>query len=75
MLKLLVLVALVLAVLYFFTWLGRRPPGDWRRDGEDDGPVIPTGRIGLDDDNRPPVTPAPEDELEDAGAGNKRRDT
>lgn len=74
MLKLLVLVALILAVLYFFTWLGRRRPGDWRRDGDEDGPVIPTGRIGLDDDRRPPVTPAPEDELEDAGAGKRRQD-
>jgi hypothetical protein len=74
MLKVLVFVALVLAVLYFFTWANRRPPGDWRRDGEDDGPLTPTGRIGLDDDTRPPSAPAPEDELEDAGTGNRRRD-
>jgi hypothetical protein len=69
MLKLLVLVALVLAVLYIFSLRGRRPPGDWRRDDDDDGPVVPTGRIGLDDQNRPSAPPPPDDTLEETGAG------
>ncbi len=44
MLKLLVFVALVLAILYFFSWRNRRPPGDWRRD--DDGGNRPDGPPG-----------------------------
>lgn len=50
MLKLLVLAALLLAVIYFFNWVNRRPPGDWRRDDDDtgDGPDGPPGRrLGL----------------------------
>ena len=74
MLKLLVLLALVLAVVYFFTWLGRRRPGDWGRDEDGDGPVIPTGRIGLEDDRRPPPAPRPKGDLEDAGEDRRRRD-
>lgn len=55
MLKLLVLAALVLAVIYFFNWVNRRPPGDWRRgdDDEDDGPGGPPSRhLGLEPDDR-----------------------
>lgn len=72
MLKLLVLAALLLAVIYFFSWVNRRPPGDWRRDEDDEGPLTPTGRIGLDDDRRPPAEPSPEDQLEDAGTDTRR---
>lgn len=69
MLKLLVFLALVLAILYFFSWRNRRPPGDWRRDDDDDGPVRPEGRIGMDDDQRPWAPPAPDKTPEDTGAG------
>lgn len=72
MFKFLVFVALVLAVLYFFRWANRRPPGDWDRDDEDEGPRHPSGQIGLDDDRRPASPPVPDDRLEDAAAG--RRD-
>lgn len=50
MLKILVFLLLVAAVLLFFA-LRRtppRPPRDWRRGGEDGGPVLPASQIGLD---------------------------
>lgn len=81
MFKLLILVALVLAVLYFFTWLGRQRPGDWRRgDDDDDGPVLPTGRIGLEGDagqsreqgGRQSERAAADDDLEEAGTDRGR---
>lgn len=54
MMKLLVFVALVLAVVYFFRWIRRRPPGDWRRGGESDpGPVTPAGMIDHDTERKP----------------------
>lgn len=74
MLKLLIFVAFVLAILYFFSWRGRRPPGDWRRDGDDEGPIVPTGRIGLDDDRRPEAPAPADDTLEETGTGERRRD-
>lgn len=47
MLKFLVLLALVLTVLYFFSWARRHPPGDWRRgDDREGGPEGPLGQIG-----------------------------
>ena len=56
MLKLLVLAALLLAVLYFFNWVNRRPPGDWRRgdDDEGDGPDgLPGRRLSLPQEIHP----------------------
>lgn len=74
MLKLLIFLALVLAVLYFFSLRNRRPPGDWRRrdDGPGSGPVQPTGRIGMDDEERPWAPKSPEEPLEETGAGGDR---
>lgn len=73
MLKLLVFVALVLAILYIFSLRGRRPPGDWRRDDDEGGPVQPTGRIGMDDDQRPWAPKSPDKTPEDTGAGDGQR--
>ncbi len=73
MFKLLVLVALVLAVLYFFNWINRRPPGDWRRGDDDEPPIVPTGRLGMDPENRPGENPDPEDVLEEAGSSRDRK--
>ena len=75
MLKLLIFLALVLAVLYFFSLRNRRPPGDWRRrdDRPGSGPVVPTGSIGLDagskksDASPGERQPAPADAGADAG--------
>lgn len=55
MLKLLILAALLLAVIYFFNWVNRRPPGDWRRDDDaGDGPGGPPGRrLGLPQERNP----------------------
>ncbi|MBY9066744.1 hypothetical protein K1X12_07520 [Hyphomonas sp. WL0036] len=75
MLKFLVLVALILAVLYFFNWYNRRPPGDWRRgdDGDDAPGPTPTHRLGLDSGNPPDTEPeAPPRETDPAG--DSRRD-
>lgn len=48
MLKFLVLALLVAAVVAFFALrqTPKRPPRDWRRGGDDGGPVLPTPQIG-----------------------------
>jgi len=49
MLKILVFLLLVAAVILFFALRStpRRPPRDWRRGGDDGGPILPTSQIGL----------------------------
>jgi hypothetical protein len=72
MLKFIVLGLLVLAVILFFALrqTPRRPPRDWRRGGDDGGPILPGSIIGSDTGSRKHKhTPESERENETADAG------
>lgn len=63
MLKVLVFLLLIAAVIAFFALrqTPKRPPRDWRRGGDDGGPVPPTIHIGTET-GRKPVNDAVPDE-------------
>ena len=63
MLKFLALALLIIGVIAFFVLrqTPKRPPRDWRRGGDDGGPVLPTTQIGLDAGRKPANDSAPGD--------------
>lgn len=68
MLKFLVFALLVAAVIAFFALrqTPKRPPRDWRRGGDDGGPVPPTVHIGLDTSRKPANDTVPGDKPQPA---------
>lgn len=68
MLKFLVFALLVAAVIAFFALrqTPKRPPRDWRRGGDDGGPVPPTIHIGTDTGRKPANDTVPADKPQPA---------
>jgi hypothetical protein len=69
MLKFLVFALLVFLVAAYLLLrrLPPRPPRDWGRGGDDDGPVPPTNEIGLDRKSGPDPDGAPPPEAAESG--------